>query len=273
VWAHVGVAQGHLLLGAVEEAEPALRRAEATDSPLAASAATRARTWAWLDAARGDLAAARRRLDGVAAELEAAGILVFEAAIRHDLVRFGDPQAALPRLEVLTAMVEGPLVQAMTDHAAGLVAGDADLLEASLAGFEQIGSLVLAAETAADLAALERRAGRSRRAAAAARRRAELVARTGGAATPPLRRGDGAEPLTRREHEVALLAAGGLTSKDIAERLYLSTRTVDTHLARVYRKLGVEGRTELGEALGGPGRVASAMNPGDPAGAGGPAAT
>jgi DNA-binding CsgD family transcriptional regulator len=62
-------------------------------------------------------------------------------------------------------------------------------------------------------------------------------------------RGSGVEPLTAREREVALLAANGLTSKEIAARLYLSKRTVDTHLDRIYRKLGVAGRDELDAAL------------------------
>lgn len=250
VWAHVGIAQGHLLLGAVEPAEAALRQADAVgDSPLAASSATRARTWAWYDAARGDLGAARRRLAAVGDELAEAGILVMEAGIRHDLVRFGDAPAAVPRLAELAEVVEGPLVVAMVDHARGVATGDGPLLGVALDRFEAIGALVLAAETAADLVAVEQRSGRARAAAATARRAAELVARVGGAATPALRRGTGAEPLTAREHEVALLAAGGLASKDIAARLVLSTRTVDTHLARVYRKLGVVGRGELRDAL------------------------
>jgi DNA-binding CsgD family transcriptional regulator len=64
-----------------------------------------------------------------------------------------------------------------------------------------------------------------------------------------LARGGGIEPLTPREREVALLAAGGRSSADIGDRLGLSTRTVDTHLARVYRKLGISGRAELTGAL------------------------
>ena len=50
------------------------------------------------------------------------------------------------------------------------------------------------------------------------------------------------EELTEREREVALLAARGRTSPEIAEALFLSVRTVDTHLSRVYRKLMIEGR-------------------------------
>ena len=47
-----------------------------------------------------------------------------------------------------------------------------------------------------------------------------------------------------------LLAAAGRSSRDIGDLLGLSTRTVDTHLARVYRKLGVAGRSDLAGALG-----------------------
>ena len=64
-------------------------------------------------------------------------------------------------------------------------------------------------------------------------RSAELATRAGGVRTPPLARGGGVEPLTAREREVALLAAGGRSSREIADVLYLSTRTVETHLARV----------------------------------------
>jgi DNA-binding CsgD family transcriptional regulator len=44
---------------------------------------------------------------------------------------------------------------------------------------------------------------------------------------------------------VAVLAASGLSSRDIAARLFVSTRTVDNHLQRVYVKLGVSGRRAL----------------------------
>lgn len=52
-------------------------------------------------------------------------------------------------------------------------------------------------------------------------------------------------PLTRREREIATLAAHGLTSKEIAERLVLSVRTVDNHLHSAYTKIGLHGRSEL----------------------------
>jgi DNA-binding NarL/FixJ family response regulator len=55
--------------------------------------------------------------------------------------------------------------------------------------------------------------------------------------------------LTRREAEVAALAAGGFSDREIAARLFVSVRTVESHLARVYRKLGVGSRTQLAGAL------------------------
>jgi DNA-binding CsgD family transcriptional regulator len=72
-----------------------------------------------------------------------------------------------------------------------------------------------------------------------------------------------ADALTAREREVAALAADRLTSREIAGRLFLSVRTVDNHLQRIYAKLGVRGRTELAAALG-PERANR------PAGSGGP---
>jgi DNA-binding NarL/FixJ family response regulator len=51
--------------------------------------------------------------------------------------------------------------------------------------------------------------------------------------------------LTPREREVAQLAARGLSDRAIAERLVLSTRTVETHLTRTYAKLGLLGRVDL----------------------------
>ena len=63
----------------------------------------------------------------------------------------------------------------------------------------------------------------------------------------PSTQGSGQSPpavLTNRELEVLVLAAKGMSNKDIAEKLYLSVRTVQGHLARIFDKLAVGSRTE-----------------------------
>lgn len=52
------------------------------------------------------------------------------------------------------------------------------------------------------------------------------------------------EALSEREREVLILLAQGLSNKEIAQRLYLSVRTVEGHLANIYGKLGIHSRTE-----------------------------
>ena len=61
----------------------------------------------------------------------------------------------------------------------------------------------------------------------------------------------GPVPLTRREREIALLAVQGLACKAIGQRLYISARTAETHLAMVYDKLGIRSRGELAGAIDG----------------------
>jgi DNA-binding CsgD family transcriptional regulator len=56
-------------------------------------------------------------------------------------------------------------------------------------------------------------------------------------------------PLTAQEREIALLAASGLTNKQIGERLFLSPRTVGGHLHRAFPKLDVVTRAALRDAL------------------------
>ncbi len=70
-----------------------------------------------------------------------------------------------------------------------------------------------------------------------------------------------AEPyaLTTREREVATHAANDLTSKEIAELLVLSVRTVENHLQRAYHKLGITRRADLGAALAGAAPPAAAV--------------
>ncbi|HET7666590.1 MAG TPA: AAA family ATPase [Mycobacterium sp.] len=77
----------------------------------------------------------------------------------------------------------------------------------------------------------------------AERARAQLTG--GGSGTRPSARNG----LTPAEQRVAELAASGMTNRDVAAKLFLSVKTVDATLARVYRKLGIRSRAELGRHL------------------------
>lgn len=68
-----------------------------------------------------------------------------------------------------------------------------------------------------------------------------LVSRLRGRSAQPT----ATEALTPREMEIAALAAAGRSDREVAGALNLSVRTVQSHLARIYRKLGVHSRRDL----------------------------
>jgi DNA-binding NarL/FixJ family response regulator len=60
--------------------------------------------------------------------------------------------------------------------------------------------------------------------------------------------------LSPSEQRVAELAASGMTNRDVATALFISPKTVESNLARIYRKLGIHSRAELGRQMGQPGQ-------------------
>jgi DNA-binding NarL/FixJ family response regulator len=87
------------------------------------------------------------------------------------------------------------------------------------------------------------------------RARRELVLAGG---RPRRARTSGPEALTEAQQQVARLAATGCTNRQIAEELFVTIKTVETHLGAVYRKLGIRTREELVGALGTPLRSTTA---------------
>jgi DNA-binding CsgD family transcriptional regulator len=209
------------------------------------------RARAWLMASDGRLDEARRALAVTASRAESNGLDALAAAAWHDVVRLGGRGEAPERLRDLAARTTSELCRARAEHADACVADDpAGLLDAAQR-LEAIGCMLLASEAAAHAVAAAQRRGEATLARTATARLRELRMRCSAAATPALVEVPMAS-LSPRERDVARLAASGLTSREIAERLELSVRTVDNLLQRAYMKLGVSGRRELPRVLGGP---------------------
>ncbi|MFB7867874.1 LuxR C-terminal-related transcriptional regulator [Streptomyces sp. NPDC056069] len=205
---------------------------------------------AWLLAAQGNVSEARSVLLEAAQNSRAAHYLTSEVLLLTEVTRLGGAEDVAGRLSELARTCDGVFTPARARFAQAVVADDVDELLAVSAELEDIGADLMAAEAAAIAAAALRRQGEPRRATAASNRAADAAARCQGARTPLLALAEETAPLTQREREIALLAATHTSSKDIAEMLSLSVRTVDNHLHHVYTKLGVTTRAELRNAFG-----------------------
>jgi DNA-binding CsgD family transcriptional regulator len=208
---------------------------------------------AWLCAARGELSSARATAAAAAGRAGERGAWGIEALALVHAARLGATPAVAARLEHLAGVVEGPYVGVAARFARAAVGGDGAGLDEASAGYAGLGARLHAAEAAAAAAEAHAAAGRRRRRADSWAAAHALAAGCEGAATPLLAR-LGQEPLaavlTAREREVAELAARGRTSRDIAEALGVSVRTVHSHLNHAYAKLGIGDRGELAALLG-----------------------
>jgi len=249
-WGFGALATAQALAGDLDDAEATYAELDAEPpTPVRVFDPEIDRGRASIAAQRGERTRACEILVDAADRAEAGGAFGIAAGAIHDLARLGEVRLAVSRLDAIEPNVDGDYMAARHEHARALLADDADRLDTVSEAFERIGALLLASEAASSAAAEHRHAAMRRKATASAQRAAALLAECEGA------RPFGVEPevpgvsLTRREREVAELAANNLTSREIAEKLFVSTRTVENHLQRAYEKLGVRGRRELREAL------------------------
>jgi DNA-binding CsgD family transcriptional regulator len=152
--------------------------------------------------------------------------------------------------------------QAAADHAVGLYSRDEKLLQAAADGFEECGRQLAAALAAMDVALIpHRRRSRlegerteaSLRAVGADAVAEELaVLRSGDRKTAARSRrpASGWASLTPAEIRVVKLAAAGATNKEIAQQLWISPYTVDTHMRHSLAKLGLRSRVALARLAG-----------------------
>ncbi|MGW4461305.1 LuxR C-terminal-related transcriptional regulator [Micromonospora sp. NPDC004704] len=220
----------------------------------------------WREQARAAVLAATGNLDGAAGhlvklvgKLREDKLTGHEILALHDLVRLdradtevgqatreGRRQSVAHRLTELTEVVEGVLPPLLARHGRAVAARSGDDLLAVADSFDELELTLFAAEATA-MAVARLREAKSSRAHEANVRLSALLERCDTVRSPALTAEQPA--LTERERQIARLAAGGVPSRNIAEQLYISTRTVENHLQRVYTKLGVAGRGELWPAL------------------------
>lgn len=204
----------------------------------------------WLVAAEGDLVRAAQLARHFADDLAATPY--FSATLLHQAVRLGSlPAPGTRRLTSLGMAAESPWIKGLAAHARALAADDGAALEQAASTFEGFGALLMAAEASSQAARAHHRGGLVTVARRCAARSRHLAERCVDARSPALVIDD-TLPLTGREREVAVLAGRGLTNGHIADRLVLSVRTVESHLYRVYAKLGVHRREDLALLVQGP---------------------
>jgi DNA-binding CsgD family transcriptional regulator len=241
-----GDASGAAAALAVALAEPSAEgwRSENGELPLLDTAR------AWATAAEGEMSRALFELASTAESARSSGQVASELAALGAMVRLGSTRVA-GRLAELAGWVQGPLVGVVAAHAAALGRGrgSGDALDDAADAYGALGLQLYAAETAAQASRAHTITGLRRKAAASAARAHGFLA--GGEGPRPLGLVIALAPptLTSREREVAMLAQSGLSSQAIAARLHLSVRTVESHLARVYYKLGIGSRSDLEKVL------------------------
>lgn len=204
--------------------------------------AAEARSWMLHGRGRAD-DAARTVVD--AAELGIAlGHPALAALTAFTAVLQGTPAPVVEVLERAAAAGDARLIALHARHAAADGAQDAAAIEQVGADAADLGHALAAAAAWRSAATLLEREHRPREAAVLRTR----IAALGDVEGLPGRRDRGIG-LTPRELEVAQLASARARSREIAERLGISARTVEHQLGSVYRKLGISSRDELREAL------------------------
>jgi DNA-binding CsgD family transcriptional regulator len=173
---------------------------------------------------------------------------------RKTMVRLEERSRRLPRLwiDVTLPRARALVLAAEGDPAAALTAlDDLDLEVAARLPFELGCALLVRGR-------LLRRSKQRRAAAATLYKAQEVFERLGASAwaeqtrtelarVRPRRRAP--DELTATELRVAQLAATGLTNREVAKAAFISPKTVEANLARVYRKLGIRSRAELGSRM------------------------
>lgn len=198
---------------------------------------------AWQRVAVGQMTAARTHALRAAQIAHQSGMDAVVIRAWHTAMRFGD-RSCIVRLEELAGRLNTPLTDTIAAHARGLANQDGDLLDGAAVRFTEIGAMSLAADAAAQAAGEHARKGHRGKEVESSTRAHGLASRCG-LRTPAVEATAHPLPIKGREREVAMLVAAGLSNREIAHRLFLSVRTTEGHLYRIFGKLGINHRDQL----------------------------
>ncbi len=203
---------------------------------------------AWVAAGQGAVSEAISLLLAAAETARGREQFAPEVMCLQTATQFGERSCG-PRLRELAEVVEGPRATVAARFAEALHDGDGAKLSVVAAEFEDMGDLIAAVDAAAQ-AAIAYRHHDLRGSALGCSARAEALAdRCGGAGTPTLRKAVERLPFTDREREIVMLIGQGLSNRDIAQRLTLSVRTVESHIYKAMAKTGTSSRDALAALL------------------------
>jgi DNA-binding CsgD family transcriptional regulator len=241
---HIPYATALAMRGAIDEAAAVLAALDKVRRPFRMLDYERSLARAWLVAGQGAVTEAITMMLSAAETAAAKGQFAAELMCLQTAVQFGDHSSA-SRLSELESSVEGPRAKLAARFATALSSSDGPELMAISEEFEKMGDLVAAVDAAAH-ACTTFRHGELRGSALGCSTRAEALAqRCGGISTPALREVSEPLPLTPREREIVRLLATGMSTRDVADRLCLSARTVEGHVYKAMTKTGVSTREEL----------------------------